>query len=341
MTLPRFFAVGLVVALLAGCSATPGPASIDTAAPTPTETPAPTETSEPEALGTEPPERVIDLTCDDFAGVASIGTIAGVTERDPGAAWWDTLDTVSLADVIGNVGGLSCEFSDGGSWWIDGQGLNESWRGAAVFVVPGGGSHFSADRSPECGATSSNTFVVICKWSFAVGATAVTIVVSTNDRGTTQVRVREHVTSIISAASVKGLVERKPGTFIPPRACAELITPSAAEAIVGPAVIVTDPGFAVQQAAEATFFTGNIGCNWTSEPTSDSISALILPGGAWAAPADLSDHCTNVAQYGYWLCWSEAVVDGTWLHVRGNGLSEADAQRIADAGMALIVAHAD
>lgn len=106
----------VATALLAGCSS-PSSSPDSTSGPQVDASASPTATAET-AVASVQPAPLIDLSCADFAGVASIGTIAGVTERDPRLVTNDVLDVVPIADIVRNAGGIACEFSDGGGWRV-------------------------------------------------------------------------------------------------------------------------------------------------------------------------------------------------------------------------------
>jgi hypothetical protein len=333
--------------LLTGCQAADvagKPASVASSSDSPTPTPVAVESVQPEPL--------TDLECADFARVASIGTIAGVTERDPRGVAAEMLDVVPLADVVRNAGGLACEFSDGGAWQVqdaDAVSYNVAWRGAAIFVVPNVGAQAEELVSDsQCGDPIGNLFSV-CQVDFAAGGSWVTVVSSTNDKGETFRAVRDEVKVIVGASSSNpGPIVRPEGTFEPPRDCDSLVPLSTASAILGGSQVAASRPFFLHIAAEATLLTENIGCEWLS---SDSLAqAQVYPGGAWAAEDTLEaingtsvsldglrdgeqalSHCVDESAYGYWICTVEVVVDGTWLRGIGNSPTEATSSAIAAA----------
>ena len=352
--IPGAIAVAVLALALAGC----GPAAVSTDSPTgpsPTE-PTPTPTPKPTVVASVAPESLIDLDCSDLVGVASIGTIAGVTERDPRGVAAEMLDVVPLADIVRNAGGLACEFSDGGRWRTPtadgGSVLNTSWRGAAIFVVPNvGAAAESLIANSSCG-DSNNIRSNVCQVDFAAGTSWVTVVSSsTGDRGTTFRAVRDHVKGIVAGAtSQAGPIARAPGIFQPPRDCASLVPVATIASLLGGSDVSTARSFQLQVAAEATFATENIGCDWWRD-TGDRLAQIhVYPGGAWAATltlptlgakpiefAGLRDddlalsHCTDVSAYDYWICTVEVVVDGTWVRATGSGPDEATSTTLASA----------
>lgn len=321
----------------------------------------PTASAAPVAVLSAPPAPLTDLECADFAGVAKIGTIAGVAEREPSAVVAEILDVVPLADIVRNAGGLACEFSDGGAWraaTADGsQEFNTKWRGAAIFVVPNvGAAAGDLVADSECGDPIGTLFSV-CQVDFAAGGAWVTVVSSTNDKGQTFRAVRDHVKAIVGAATSRpGPITRAEGTFEPPRDCASLVPTPDVAAVLGGSDLTIERPIQLQVAAEATFTTENTGCEWYRD-NGDSIAQLqVLPGGGWAADHTLShltvqpvvlgglsegavSHCTEVAAYDYWVCAVEVVIDGTWLRGIGVGPTEAKSTAIAVALAEGALAH--
>jgi len=299
------------------------------------------------------PDPLIDLDCSDFAGVASIGTIAGVTERDPRGVLAENVDVVAFADVVRTAGGIACEFSDGGAWRvIDAEGgyaLNTAWRGAAIFIVPNVGP--TADNLLGDGACGEpvNNRTSLCLRDFMVGSSWVTVVSSTNDRRATISAVFTLVKSIVAGSTSRaGPIVRAPGTFQPPRDCALLVPTTEIASLLGGSDVVVDRPIQQQVAAEATFLTENIGCQWYRDNGDSSAQVQVFPGGGWAADLTLSglattpielvglrdgdralSHCTDVSAYGFSICTVEMVVDGTWVRGIGSGPDQATTIAIA------------
>lgn len=310
------------------------------------------------------PEPLIDLDCSELAGVSSIGTIAGVTERDPRAVAAEMLDVVPLADIVRNAGGIACEFSDGGAWRVTtadgGSVLNTSWRGAAIFVVPNvGAAAESLIADSSCG-DSNNSRSNVCQVDFAAGTSWVTVVSSsTGDRGTTFRAVRDHVKGIVAGAtSQAGPIARAPGTFQPPRDCASLVPTAKVATVLGGSDVSSERSFQLQVAAEATFATENAGCDWWRDSGDSLAQVHVYPGGAWAAALTLPglsataveldgifdddtalSHCTDVSAYDYWICTVEVVADGTWLRATGSGPDEATSTTIAVTMAEAVLSH--
>lgn len=358
---PRAVLVAALALALAGCGPTPlppgSPSGANAQGPSQAPSPAPT------VVASVQPDPLIDLDCSDFAGVASIGTIAGVTERDPRGAVAEMLDVVSLADIVRNAGGVACEFSDGGEWRVTnadgGYPLNTSWRGAAIFIVPNVAAAAESLISDSSCGDLTNSSSNVCQVDFAAGTSWVTVVSSSSDRGTTFRAVRDHVKGIVEgAASQAGPIAREPGTFQPPRDCASLVPTAKVAALLGGSDVSADRSIQLQVAAEATFVTENTGCDWWRD-TGDSLAQVhVYPGGAWAAALTLSglsataveldgildndtalSHCTDVSAEDFWICTAEVVVDGTWLRATGIGPDEATSTTIAVALAEAVLSH--
>jgi hypothetical protein len=355
--------LALAAVLLAGCTSpgeSPG-ADLDRRSdPSAEATPA-----GPTAVASVQPKPLIDLDCSDFAGVASMGTIAGVTERDPRGAFNDSLDVVSVADVVRNAGGIACEFSDGGSWrnWqSDDFSLNEGWRGAAIFVVPNAAAASDADFTylSSCG-DATTSIRSVCSNYFASGDTVINLVLSWNDRGPTFIAIRDHVLAVVAgAASTAGPISRPTGTFEPPHDCGTLIPLATASTILGAPGAAGGRATEVGLAAEATYLTENIGCEWWVDGQPLAVEVLVYPGGEWAAELTLPEldttlvelagardgdtavkHCEDVSEWGFWLCTIEVIADGTWIHATGNANSESEATAIGIRAAEATLAHRD
>jgi len=312
------------------------------------------------------PDPLIDLDCSDFAGVASIGTIAGVTERDPRGVIAEYGQSVPLADIVRTAGGLACEFSDGGPWRVinaeGGYALNTAWRGAAIFIVPNvGAAGDDLLGAGGCGEPVNNR-TSLCLVDFMVGSSWVTLVSSTNDRRATISAVSKLVKGIVAGSTSRaGPIVRGPGTFQPPRDCTTLVPTAKVATLLGGSDIIVDRSLQHHMLAEATFLTENIGCAWYRENTDayNYATLHIYPGGAWATdltlsaiattPLDLGglrdrdvavSHCTD-SGYGYWTCFVEAVVDGTWLRGIGSGPDQAISTEIAVAVTESALTHRD
>lgn len=340
-----------IAVLVSACSSPVAPPVESSAASSPT----PTQTSSEEVESAQP-EPLIDLDCDDFAPIAEIGTIAGVPERDPRTASFDLFESVPVADVVRNAGGLACEFSDGGSWVTDtseGRAINESWHGAAVYVVPNAaGAEATVSPISTCGDSSTNARFTVCSFHFTAGGAWVHIVVSTNDKRETIFAIRDFVTATVAAAaSTPGPIERAPGTFAPPPDCAALID---AATVLGASDITVNYAIELGSEAEASYYTENIGCEYFSESKAHVVEVLVYPGGAWAAElnlptlvgspvafADLEGlvHCTAVPDWGFTMCTVEVVVDGTWVRAIGNTATEAESTAIAVAAATAVLLH--
>lgn len=357
-------ALALALAL-AGCGPTPLPPGSPSGANAqgPSEAPSPAST----VVASVQPDPLIDLDCSDFAGVASIGTIAGVTERDPRGAVAEMLDVVSLADIVRNAGGVACEFSDGGEWRVTnadgGYPLNTSWRGAAIFIVPNVAAAAESLISDSSCGDSTNSSSNVCQVDFAAGTSWVTVVSSSSDRGTTFRAVRDHVKGIVEgAASQAGPIAREPGTFQPPRDCASLVPTAKVAALLGGSDVSAGRSVQLHVAAEATFVTENTGCDWWRDSGDSLAQVHVYPGGAWAAALTLSglsataveldgildndndndtalSHCTDVSAEDFWICTAEVVVDGTWLRATGIGPDEATSTTIAVAMAEAVLSH--
>lgn len=341
----------LAAVVLSGC--TPGqealPADPAVEGSSPSATPTPTHVS----VTSEQPEPLIDADCSDFAGVASIGTIAGVTKRDPRSVPADNIDPVPLADVVVNAGGLACEFSDGGSWRThvgDSFKLNEKWRGAAIFVVPNGKAA-AARYTPDsyCGEGSTNVAITVCILDFIAGNAWVTVVISTNDKRQTLKAVKALVTSVVEkAAATAGPITRAPGTFLPPNDCETLISPTDMTAILGGPSASAEKALEISLVATTTYYTENVGCEWYTESQNDFFEAVIYPGGGWAADYTLSRldaeavtlagahdddvavvHCDEFAKYDFFVCAVEVIADGTWIRTIGDATTSARATELA------------
>jgi hypothetical protein len=314
------------------------------------------------SITSEPPSPLIDLDCSDFAGVASMGTIAGVTERDPRGALNDSFDVVSVADIVRNAGGVACEFSDGGAWrdlHSEDFSLNEAWRGAAIFVVPNA-SAAAGDVSfaSSCGdaATSIRS---VCSSYFTSGGAVINLVLSWSDRGPTFIAIRDHIVDVVAhAATTPGPIPRAPGTFEPPHDCDSLIPLATASTILGAPGAAGDGAIELEFAAQATYATENIGCEWWVDGLPLAAEVLVFPGGAWAADLTLPEldstavdlagaragdtavkHCEHVVAFDFWLCTVEVVADGTWIHATGNALSEAESTAIAIGASEAVLAN--
>lgn len=310
------------------------------------------------------PEPLIDLDCSDFAEVANMGTIAGVTERDPRGAVNDSLDVVPLADIVRNAGGVACEFSDGGAWrkWHgDVFGLNDAWHGAAIFVVPNA-ADLAGDfefRS-ECSGAATSTHNM-CSSYFASGGAVVNLVISWSDRAATFTAVRDYVLEVVAGAtSTPGPVARPAGTFDPPHECASLIPTATMSTILGAPGGAGERAMELEFAAEATYLTENTGCEWWVDGEPLVVEVLVYPGGGWMAEGALPalhgtplalagahdndtavQHCDEVTEWGFWLCTVEVVADGTWIHATGNAESEAAATAAAIAAAEATLANRD
>ncbi len=355
----RAFIIAAFALALVGCAAgPPGPGSnnaspSDSASARPSEAPVPTPIGGENVVASVQPEPLIDLDCSDFAGVASVGTIVGVTERDPRGVIAELSDVVPLADIVRNAGGLACEFSDGGLWLAPtaegGVEFNTAWRGAAIFIVPNVGAG-ADDLVPDfsCGDPVNSTQSV-CVVDFMAGAAWVTVAVSTNDRGETRRAVTQQVTDIVASATSKaGPIVRSPGTFQPPRDCATLVPTAEVGSLLGGSGVIADRPIQRLVAAEATFLTENIGCQWYRENGSTTADVHVYPGGGWAADLTLPglgatpieivglrdgdtavSHCTDLSAYGYWICRVEIVVDATWVRAIGSGPDQVTSTGIA------------
>jgi hypothetical protein len=327
------------------------------------EVPVPTSTKVENVVARVQPQPLIDLDCSDFAGVASVGTIAGVTERDPRGVIAEISDVVPLADMVRNAGGVACEFSDGGLWKAPtadgGVEINTAWRGAAMFVVPNVGA--AADDlalEAACGEPV-NGLQSVCVVNFMVGASLVTLAVSTNDRRETRLAVTQQVTDIVASAPSKaGPIERSLGTFQPPRDCATLVPTAQIASLLGGSDVMVDRPIQNLIAAEATFLTENIGCQWYRDSGPTVADVHVYPGGGWAADLTLPglgatpieivglgdgdtavSHCADFSEYGY--CHVELVVDGTWVRAIGGGPDQATSTAIAVAVAEATVAQRD
>ncbi len=355
-------AVALALAL-AGCA--PGPLvpgsnagssstnGTDSNSEGPSATPSPTSSGVATVVPSVQPDPLIDLDCSDFAGVASIGTIAGVTERDPRGVVAENVDVVALADIVRTAGGIACEFSDGGPWRVTnaegGYVLNTAWRGAAIFIVPNvgaaGDNLFTGSTCSEGVSRGSN----VCQVDFVVGNSWVTIVSLTSNSERTFRLVREYVSGIVAGSTSRaGPIVRAPGTFQPPRDCALLVPTTEIASLLGGTDVVVDRPIQLNVAAEATFLTENIGCQWYRDNGDSSAQVHVFPGGGWAADLTLSglattpielvgmragdralSHCTDVSVYGFSICTVEMVVDGTWVRGIGSGPDQATTIAIA------------
>ncbi len=316
----------------------------------------------PPSVASVQPKPLIDLDCSDFAGVASMGTIAGVSERDPRGAFNDSFDVVSVADAVRNAGGIACEFSDGGSWrnWqSESFSLNEGWRGAAIFVIPNAATA-DADFTflSSCGGAATSIRSV-CSNYFASGGAVINLVLSWNDRGPTFVAVRDHVSEVVAgAATTAGPIPRPPGTFEPPHDCGTLIPDAMASTILGAPGAAGGRATELEYAAEATYLTENIGCEWWVDGLPLAVEVLVFPGGGWSAeltlpgldtqPVELAStregdtavkHCEHVLAWDFWLCTVEVVADGTWIHATGSAASETEATAIAIGAAEATLAH--
>ncbi len=344
--LTRAALVAIAAIVLCGCTQTAPPAGAP-APSRPSFEASPTATSA--SVASAQPDPLIDLRCSDFAQVVTIGTLAGVTERDARAALADLSDVVPLADIVRNAGGVACEFSDGGSWLVTGTTtlpFNESWRGAAIYVLPNAASVLpDLSYGSLCGDSSTNTTYTVCEREVAVGSSWVKIVSSSNDRGTTLDAVRDFVVGVVSAATARpGPIERPEGTYIPDRDCETLAASATMAAQLGVASVVVDRAVETDPMSEATYLTEHVGCAWYDENSSDLLEAIVYPGGAWAAeltlpgiassPLELDGlggtdsavtHCTPVPQYDYVMCWAEVVTDGSWIRAFGDAADESTA----------------
>lgn len=291
-----------------------------------------------------------------------MGTIAGVTEHDPRGPVNDSLDVVPVADIVQNAGGIACEFSDGGAWRAQGSddfAFNLGWRGAAVFIIPNAAAAAGelafrgACGDPNGGARS------VCSSYFSSGGAVVNLVLSWNDRGATFTAIRDHIAAIVAAATITpGPIARALGTFDPPHDCASLISAESVSAILGAPGAVSDRAVEVEFAAESTYLTENIGCEWWVDDLPVAVEVLVFPGGGWAADLTLagpaspavelagmretdtaSTHCVDVSQWGFWLCTVELVSDGTWIHATGNAESEQVATAAAVAAAEAVLEH--
>jgi len=331
----------------------------------PTATPSPTSSGVATVVPSVQPDPLIDLDCSDFAGVASIGTIAGVTERDPRGVVAENVDVVALADIVRTAGGIACEFSDGGAWRVTnaegGYALNTAWRGAAIFIVPNVGAA-SDDLLGDgaCGEPVNNR-TSLCLRDFMVGSSWVTVVSSTNDRRATISAVFTLVESIVAGATSKaGPIVHARGTFQPPRDCALLVPTAEVASLLGGSDVVVDRPIQLNVAAEATFVTENIGCQWYRDTGDSAAQVQVFPGGGWAADLTLSgldttpielvglrdgdralSHCTDVSAYGFSICTVEMVVDGTWVRGIGSGPDQAISTEIAVAVAESALTHRD
>ena len=336
--------------LLAGCAApSDAPDLPFDPSSDPSREPAPTTSP---SITSEQPSPLIDLNCSDFAGVANIGTITGVTERDPRGALNDSFDGVSVADIVRNAGGIACEFSDGGAWrdlQSEDFSLNETWRGAAIFVIPNAAATAGDVSSLSSCGDAATSIRSVCSHYFTSGGAVINLVLSWNDTGPTFVAIRDHIIEVVArAATTAGPIPRAPGTLEPPHDCASLIPLATASTILGAPGAVGDSAIEVEFAAQATYATENIGCEWWVDGLPLAVEVLVFPGGAWAADLTLPDldtravdvagvldgdtavsHCEHVVEFDFWLCTVEVVADGTWIHATGNALSEAEATAIA------------
>lgn len=358
--IPVILAAALALALTS-CAPAPSTAGSASNANSDGASVAPSPT--PTAVASVQPDPLIDLDCSDFAGVTSIGTIAGVPERDPGPVVAESLDVVPLADIVRNAGGIACEFSDGGLWRApNGEGsqaLNTAWRGAAIFVVPNVGS--AADElidDSACGDPIGSKFSV-CEVSFAAGTSWVTVVSSTNDRGETYRAVRDATKAIVEQATVTaGPIVRPEGTFDPPRSCESLVPSAQVAGVLGGSNVTVERTIQLEVAAEATFVTEHTGCTWYRANGDSLASVLVYPGGGWAAERTLAkldatpvaldglrdgdmamSHCIDVSAYDFWICTVEVVVDGTWVRGVGSAPDEATSTTIAVAVAEATLSH--
>ena len=359
MLAPRAFLALAVVALLGGCASPGGQpdavsaASSSSAAPT---------AAAVDTIESVQPGPLIDLDCSDFAAVAGIGMLRGVTERDPRGVSFDLFEKVPVADIVRNAGGIACEFSDGGLWRLpddSGRELNESWHGAAIFVVPNAAvAEATVFPVDECGDSTTSARYTVCSWHFTAGGAWIHIVVSTNDRRETIFAVRDLVTATVAAAvSTPGPIPRPEGTFDPPHECSALMDAAAVGVALGATDITADRAIEIESEADASYFTENTGCLWYVDSLPHALEVLVYPGGAWAASLSLpslgaspvtlaglgegtaASHCTAVPQWGYAMCTVEVVVAGTWFRAIGTAETEADAATIAIAAAEAVLRH--
>jgi hypothetical protein len=240
--------------------------------------------------------------------------------------------------------------------------LNVGWRGAAIFVVPNAAAAADADFTfrSACGDTATSIRSV-CSNYFASGGAVINLVLSWNDRGPTFVAIRDHIAAVVAgAATTAGPVSRPPGTFEPPHDCDALIPAATASTILGAPGAAGGRATEVEFAAEATYLTENIGCEWWVDGQPLAVEVLVFPGGGWSAeltlpgldttPVELSGaregdtsvkHCEDVSEWGFWLCTVEVVADGTWIHATGNANSEAEATAIGIGAAEATLAHRD
>ena len=362
--IPGAIAVAVLALALAAC----GPATVSTdfpIGPSPTE-PSPTPTPTPTVVVSVAPEPLIDLDCSDFAGVASIGTIAGVPKREPGPVIAESLDVVALADIVVNAGGIACEFSDGGLWRAPdggGQQFNTAWRGVAIFVVPNVGNAPAVDELSTAGVCGElvNGKRSVCEANFVAGTSWVTVVSSTNDRGQTHIDARDATRAIVEQATVAaGPVVRPVGTFDPPRSCEALVPTPQVAAMLGGSDLTVERTIQLEVASEATFLTEHTGCTWYRDNGDTLAHVLVYPGGGWAAERTVARidttpvtieglrdgdwavlDCVEISAYDFWICNVEMVVGGTWVRGIGSGPDEAGSTTVAVAVAEAVLSHRD
>ena len=123
---------------------------------------------------------------------------------------------------------------------------------------------------------------------------------------------------------------------------------TAIASLLGGSDVIFERLIQLNVAAEATFVTENIGCEWFRD-TGDSLAQVqVYPGGGWAAEMTLTSlnatpvkvarlrdgdvaltHCSDVSLYEFWICTLEVVANGTWLRAIGSAPDEAAATAIS------------
>lgn len=360
-------AVAAVVAL-SGCGTTaPGPAS-----PAGSEQPGGTDPVSdpggdggPVAVTSAPPEPLVDLDCGDLGRVLDSTRYAGLSPREGTvvADAWDAFP-IPLEDIVRNAGGVACEWSQGGTWYVKSGNsfeLDASWYGAAVFVIPGGRAAKDAvylDRS--CGDDSWKSHGTTCADGKIVGDAFVHDVVGTHDRYDTIGAVGRATEAAVSAARVAaGPIARPAGTFAPPRACLELVPRDVAEDVVGEKLDYADVTSTTQDAATATFYTEHIGCWYNGRTSKTFFEVRVYPGGGWMAEDRLAswdgeavevdgmrdgdraiEHCFRWpdGDKETW-CTLGLLVDGSWATVKVSALKKDAASAGARTIAAALLAH--